>query len=139
MPNFHVDPDRVAIWGHQGYAGYLAAMTLAQDTQRNLRCAVAGEPIDNWHESEYVSGQYVNRTDMAYNATSLLENAAKIPDYKLLLVNGQTPEERKRFKEFANRLEREDVRFESLVSGFVRNSSSIVTDMDFVPIYRITD
>lgn len=118
-PVYGVDHERVAIWGHHGYGGYLAGMALAIDKGRLLRCGVAGAPILNWHESEFVSDQYLgvhHADEIMNNMTSLLSNGANIPDHALLLIHGQRSDERRQTKELARRLELDDVRFESLVS-----------------------
>ena len=43
----YIDAERVGVWGH-GYGAHLATRILAEDKDREIRCAIAVAPIVKW-------------------------------------------------------------------------------------------
>ncbi|XP_037029793.1 inactive dipeptidyl peptidase 10-like isoform X2 [Bradysia coprophila] len=86
-----VDPTRICAYGW-GYGGYAAAMTLAEDSQRVLQCALAINPIVSFaHHNSFFTERYMPRNDdylRAIQESDLTMKAGNIDSRNFFIVHG---------------------------------------------------
>ncbi|XP_037032267.1 inactive dipeptidyl peptidase 10-like isoform X3 [Bradysia coprophila] len=86
-----VDPTRICAYGW-GYGGYAAAMTLIQDSQRVLQCALAINPIVSFeHHVSFFTERYMPRNDdykRALQESDLSMRAGNIDSRNFFLIHG---------------------------------------------------
>lgn len=86
-----IDPTRICAYGW-GYGGYATSMTLAEDSQRVLQCALAINPIVSFaHHSTFFTDRYMPRNDdyvRALQEADLSMRAGNIESRNYFLVHG---------------------------------------------------
>ncbi|KAJ6648221.1 Inactive dipeptidyl peptidase 10 [Pseudolycoriella hygida] len=86
-----IDPTRICAYGW-GYGGYAATMTLMEDSQRVLQCALAINPIVSFeHHVSFFTERYMPRKDdnsWAIQESDLTYRAGNIDSRNYFLIHG---------------------------------------------------
>lgn len=89
----YIDAARIGVWG-SSRGGYLAAMTMARDTSKLVRCAIAVSPVVDWrHYNALYTERYLHLPTAddninGYQRADLSSHAEGFRDKRLLLVHG---------------------------------------------------
>jgi dipeptidyl aminopeptidase/acylaminoacyl peptidase len=95
----YIDRRRIAIWGPNSAAAYVALATTINDDSKLIQCTIAVSPITNWrYMSSYAAEHYLglpwlNSNSLKYEQANLLRRSYEFSLRKLLIVHGTADEQ----------------------------------------------